>query len=382
MSDPDSPPASLGRILALARPQLPLLTVATLALVISGGLTLVYPQAVRWMVDAVAEEGDLSALNQAAVVLVVLFAVQAVFSMLRAWLFTVAGERVVARLRQDLYGAILGQDIGFFDQARTGELTNRLASDTTVLQNTVTVNVSMALRYGMGAVGGVALLVWMSPRLALVALAVVPVVAIAASLYGRVIRRLSREVQDALAASTEVAEETFAGVRTVRAFAREPQEEARYGAAVDRSYRLAARRALAYGSFQGLAGFAGYGAIALVVWYGGCMVLGGTMTMGELTAFLDRDRIRRYLGLARLREIPGSGGVFRLAVNGEEAFVPPGLLFGLHYAWYLNNAFGCGIDHDASMLKLERRDLIPWFLMERDRRRRLIDFFRREVFGH
>ena len=279
-------PVTLRRIFALARPEVPVLAVATVALVISSGMTLAYPQAVKWMVNAVTPGGDPSTLDGAAVVLVVLFAVQAVFSTLRMWLFTVAGERVVARLRADLYRAILGQDVAFFDQSRTGELTNRLASDTTVLQNTVTVNVSMALRHVLGTVGGLALLLYMSPPLALVALLVVPVVAVAAALFGRAIRRLSRQVQDALAASTEVAEETLAGVRTVRSFAREAQEEARYAEAVDRSFRLAARRALALGVFHGLAGFAGFGAIALVVWYGGHLVMDGAMSMGDLTAFL------------------------------------------------------------------------------------------------
>lgn len=279
-------PVSLRRLLELARPELRILIVATVALAISAGMSLVYPQAVRWMIDAITEESSLLDFDTAAILLVVLFAIQAVFAMVRSWLFTVAGERVVARLRTRLYSSIIAQDTAFFDGSRTGELTNRLASDTTVLQNTVTVNVSMALRFSVGAVGGVVLLLWMSPTLAALALAVVPVVAIGAALYGRLIRRLSSEVQDALADSTEVAEETLSGLRTVRSFAQEPAEVARYGEAVDRSYRLAATRALAMGVFNGATGFSGYGAIALVVWYGGRMVSAGTMTIGELTAFL------------------------------------------------------------------------------------------------
>jgi ATP-binding cassette subfamily B protein len=282
---PESP-STTRRLLALARPQLPLLAVATVALVISSGLSLVYPQVVRWMVDLVVVGEDLSLLNQVALVLVVLFLIQSVFTMLRAWLFTVAGERVVRDLRVKLYEAIIRQDMAFFDRGRTGELTNRLASDTTVLQNTVTVNLSMGLRYLIGAVGGSCLLLWMSPFLAIVALAVVPVVAFAAAALGRKIRKLSRKMQDALADSTVVAEETFAGVRTVRTFAREDAEVVRYNEAVSASYRIAATRALAVGSFHGLAGFAGYAAVAVVVWMGGRMVMTEQMTMGELTAFL------------------------------------------------------------------------------------------------
>ena len=286
LDEADAPPVSVARLLALARPEVPLLVMATVALLVSSGLSLAFPQAVRWMVDAITGESAPFDFDTAALVLIVLFAVGALFGMVRSWLYTLAGERVVARLRTDLYRSIIGQDVAFFDQTRTGELTNRLASDTSVLQNTVTVNISMALRFGVGAIGGIVLLAVMSPTLTAVALSVVPVVAIGAAVYGRVLRNLSKDVQDALARSTEIAEETIAGVRTVRSFAREDAEAARYGSAVNDSYLLAAKRALAVGVFQGVTGFAGYSAIALVVWYGGRMVTEGHMTVGDLTAFL------------------------------------------------------------------------------------------------
>ncbi len=274
------------RLYALARPELPTLAVATVALLISSGMNLAYPQAVKWMVDDITEGNATVDFDTAAAALVVMFLVQAVFSWVRAWKFTVAGERVVSRLRRDLYSAILRQDTSFFDSARTGELTNRLSSDTTVLQNTVTVNVSMALRFGMGAIGGIAVLAWTSPTLTGLAMLVVPVVVVAAALYGRVLRSLSSKVQDALAYSTAVAEETIGGIRTVRSFAREEAEVARYEKAVGDAYGLAAKRAFANGAFQGVVGFAGQSAIALVVWYGGRLVTAGAMSMGELTAFL------------------------------------------------------------------------------------------------
>lgn len=282
----DSPPVPIRRLLALARPEIRLLSVATIALLISSGLGLAYPQAVSWLVDGVLEEQDLGNVDRAAQILVVMFAVQATFTAVRAWLFTVAGERVVARLRADVFQSILDQDVAFYDRSRTGELVSRLASDTQVLQNTVTVNVSMGLRYLVGAVGGLALLLWTSLELTVIAMAVVPVVTIAATLMGRVIRKLSAQVQDALADASEVAEQTIASARTVRSFAAEAREGERYRGAVMRSYRLAAKRALAIGAFQGVAGFAGLGSIAVVVWRGGHMVFADLMTVGDLTAFL------------------------------------------------------------------------------------------------
>ena len=282
----DEQPVTARRLLELARPQLPLLTAATAALVVSAAMSLSFPLVVRWIVDLVVAEGDLHKLDQAAGVLVVVFAAQTLFGAMRAWLFTLAGERVVAKLRSDLFEAVLHQEVGFFDATRTGELTSRLAADTAVLQNTVTVNVSMALRFALGVFGGIGMLFWVSPTLTMVALAVVPVVAIGASVFGRWIRSLSKEVQDALAVTSEVAEESISGVRTVRAFAGEHREQARYDKAVQDSYALAARRALAYGAFNGVIGFAGFFALALVVWFGGRMVLSDTMSMGDLVAFL------------------------------------------------------------------------------------------------
>jgi ABC-type bacteriocin/lantibiotic exporter with double-glycine peptidase domain len=108
------------------------------------------------------------ALDTGAILLVLLFVVQSIFAMMRTWLFTAAGERIVAQLRARLFEAILSQDVEFFDHRRTGELTNRLSADTTILQGTVTVQASTGLRYLLGAVGAGALLLWMSPRMTLV----------------------------------------------------------------------------------------------------------------------------------------------------------------------------------------------------------------------
>jgi ATP-binding cassette subfamily B protein len=279
-------PVQFRRILALAKPERTRIAIATVALLISSGLGLIYPQAVRFMVDSLTGGESPISFDSGALLLGVLFAVQAVFGMLRAWLFTVAGERIVAQLRCTLFDAILGQDTSFFDERRTGELTSRLTADTTVLQNTVTVNVSMALRHALGALGGVVLLLWMSPKLTGIAMATVPVVAVTAAIYGRWFQRLSRQFQDALAASGSVAEEVIAGIRTVRSFARERLESGRYGEAIEHSYRLAAKRALAIGGFSGVTGFLGMGAVALVVWYGGRLVTRDLLSMGELTAFL------------------------------------------------------------------------------------------------
>lgn len=278
--------ASLRRILSLARPELRSLVVGTFFLVVGSAAGLAFPQMIGSIVDRANQKG-LASLDVVAYQMVGVAAVQALAFAVRFILFTVAGERVVARLRADLFARLMDQEIGFFDEKKTGELTNRLASDTTVLQNTVSVNISMSLRFVVSIAGGVVLLFATSAKLTLLMLAVVPPIALGAVAYGRRLRRLSRDVQDALAESSEVAEEALAGIRTVRSFTAEPREVERYGAAVMKSFELARSRAHLGATFMGVVSFAGYAAIAAVLWLGGRLIAGGDgLTPGGLTKFL------------------------------------------------------------------------------------------------
>ena len=278
--------ADLSRLLSLAKPEWGRLTLGTIALAISSAITLSYPVVVQHLVDGIVEGGGGELVNSATMLLIALVLVGSAFGALRAWLFTVSGERIVAQLRKRLYSSIVRQEVAFFDERRTGELTNRLAADTTVLQNTVTVNVSMVLRFIIMGTGAIGFLFYTSWRLSLLTLAIVPVVAIGAAVFGRRLRGLSRDVQDALARATVVAEETISGIRTVRAFAREGAEADRYGDAVEESFDLARRRAVVIALFRWLVGFAAYAAIGLVLWYGGHLLVDGLMSIGELTSYL------------------------------------------------------------------------------------------------
>jgi len=278
--------AAFAKLASLARPQAAWLIGGTVALLFSSALGLAYPWFVKEIVDGVLDGSGRQAVDQAAGILLLMFFLGGIATAVRSYLFTVAGERVVATLRGDLYSALVSQEIGFFDEHRTGELTNRLVSDTTMLQNAVTVNLSMLLRYAVMGFGALGILMWSSWKLTLVMLAVVPAVSLAAMFYGRMLRRLSRQFQDALANSTEVAEETLGGIRTVRAFAREDAEIERYRGAVEETFVVARERARVGALFSGGSTFGGYGAIALVLWYGGVLLANGEMTMGELSAFL------------------------------------------------------------------------------------------------
>jgi ATP-binding cassette subfamily B protein len=163
---------------------------------------------------------------------------------------------------------------------------SRLASDATVLQNAVSVNISMSMRNLGAAIGGLVLLIYTSPVLAFGLLGCVPPIAFGTALFGRRIRKISRDVQDALAETGIVAEETISGIRTVRAFAKESTEVQRYAAAVQKSYQLAKKRIRSIAFITVIAGVLGYAAIAAVLWYGGRLVIDGKMTVGDLTSFI------------------------------------------------------------------------------------------------
>ena len=274
------------RIMSLARPQARRLLAGTVFLLIASALGLVYPKVIGDIIDQALKAGDRARIDNIALGMVVVFLLQGMAMAMRYYLFTTAGERVVTRLRQDLFGSLMAQDVGFFDERKTGELTNRLSSDTTVLQNTVSVNISMALRNAAQALGGIALLFYTSPVLTGLMLAIVPVVAVGAVTYGRKVRGLSKQTQDALAAANEVAEESLSGIRTVRSFAAERHEVARYRSAMERAYDIARHRARQSSFFLAGASSAGYLASAVVLWYGGRLVLDGKMTVGGLTSFL------------------------------------------------------------------------------------------------
>jgi ABC-type multidrug transport system fused ATPase/permease subunit len=277
---------SLSRILGLLREELPALSAGTILLVAGAGLSLVYPQGIRAIVDGAIGRRDAAEVGRIALLLAGLAVVMGAAVAGRHLLFSLAGERGVRRVRERLYRNLLAQEIAFFDASRTGELVSRLGTDCAAIQSLVSANVSMAFRHVITALGALALLFVTSPRLTVVMLLVVPPVAVGAVVYGRKVRALARRYQDALAEASHVAEESLSAIRTVRSFDAEPAEAARYSGAVGEAYAAAKKRAIQGSVFMGAASSGGYVAMAAVLGYGGKLVANGALTPGALTAFL------------------------------------------------------------------------------------------------
>ena len=279
-------PSTWDRIYSVAKPEKKTLALGLLFLVLSSGAGLAYPQLVRWMVDNVLQPKNFDLLNKVVFALLFAFIFQAVTSSVRYYLFTLSGERIVLRLRQRLYETILKQDVSFFDFNRTGDLMSRLASDCTTLQNTVSVNVSQGLRNLGQVIGGFGFMFYTSWKLSTMMLILIPPVALSAALFGKRIRKFSKEFQATIADASVVAEETISGVRTVKSFVQENSETVRYRRALENALLMAQKRILAIGQFMTLAMVLGFTAVCFVLWYGGREVVLGFMTIGDLTQFL------------------------------------------------------------------------------------------------
>jgi len=351
----NSPPAGkpkwrdFKRLLRLALPEWRLLVPATLFLAIGSGSSLVFPFLAGKVIDLV-ETASLDQVDRIAMILLGVFTVQGAATALRMFLFTYAGQRIVADLRTRAYNSVVKQEIGFFDQRKTGELMSRLSNDAGSVQNAVSVNLSMGLRHVAVAAGGIAIMVTISQRLALLMLVVVPPISIGAVFFGRKIRKLAREFQDALAEASDVAEESLSGIRTVRSFVREAFEMGRYRTHILKALGVVKRNLYYSGLFQGMISFCAYASFALILWYGARLVIQDGLTTGQLTSFLMYSLqvamaltmlaslwadFNRALGAAerifdlieRDPAIPPSGGLAPERVEGRIAFENVGFAY-------------------------------------------------------
>lgn len=239
-----------------------------------------------WMIDAVSTEDARFTLNESLLLIAAILLVRAAAGGVAGYLLTVAGESLTAFLRSEVFRSVIGQEIAFFDKRETGELTSRISSDATRVQSVVTSDIPELIGTLVTLVGAIVLLVLLSPPLTGVMLLLVPPTVIGAMVFGRKIRKLSRAVQDALADAGKVAQESISGIRTVRAFAREPQVTDRHAEHVDRSFGLARRLALYSSVFGAVTAFVGFGALIVVLWYGAKTMSEGSITTGELIAYM------------------------------------------------------------------------------------------------
>jgi ABC transporter fused permease/ATP-binding protein len=275
----------LKRIFGYVRPYLGRLLLALLALFLGSALSLVLPRVFGLTVDAALTTRDRAMLDQTAAFLVALFALQAVAVWIRHYLMSWVGERVVADLRAQLQRHLLTMSQSALRDIRTGELLSRISSDVGHLQEVVGQDLSLLLRNIVALVGGITILTWISAKLTMIMLAVVPPLMLMAHALGRRIRVISKEAQNKLAAASGSLAEGLAGIEVVQAFTREEHEAKRYSSEVEVAFTVMIEKVVARAWFMSLAGFLASSSIAGIFWLGGNMVIDGQMTSGDLASF-------------------------------------------------------------------------------------------------
>jgi len=279
-------PAALARLFPRVKPYLGRIAIATVCLLAASAAGLAFPAIVAVLLDTAFQHGNSRLLNEITLGLLLLFAVQAVLNMVQVYLLTATAERVIAKLRTDLFAHLVHLSPGFFTDRRTGELTSRLSSDTSVLQTVLSTNLSEFTRQSIFLVGALVLLTIKQPALTGTTLAVVPLVVGAAFLFGRMLRRASTGVQDRIAEATGTADEAFAQIRMVQSFTAEGEESRKYDRHLGEVVHAAVERAKIRGVFFGALTFFGFSGVVVVLWEGGRLVLAGQLTAGALVSFL------------------------------------------------------------------------------------------------
>ncbi|OWM64518.1 ABC transporter B family member 27-like [Punica granatum] len=282
------------RVFSLAKPDAGKLIIGTIALLVASTSSLLIPKFGGVIIDIVSRDTRtpaeqieaLNAVKNTILEIVLIVIIGSLCTALRAWLFTSASERVVARLRKDLFSHLINQEIAFYDVTRTGELLSRLSEDTQVIKNAATTNLSEALRNLTTSFIGVGFMFSSSWKLTLLALAVVPVISVAVRKFGRYLRELSHATQAAAAVAASIAEESFGAIRTVRSFAQESYAIANYSEKVDETLKLGLRQARVIGLFFGGLNAASTLSVIVVVIYGAYLTITGSMTAGCLTSFI------------------------------------------------------------------------------------------------
>ena len=277
---------ALAPVFAMARPYWLRVVGASVALLVAAATILALGQGLRRMVDDGFRNGDASLMDRAVFILFGVILVLSASTYCRFYLVSWIGERVVADLRRAVFDRVIGLSPAYFETRRTGEIISRLTTDTTLLQTVIGSSVSQALRNGLLLIGGLGLLAATSAKLTGLVLLLVPVVVVPILVFGRRVRRLSRDSQDEIASISAYAEEAINAVRTVQALTHEPVDRERFGDRAERAFAVARRRIRVRAALSAIVILLAFGAVALILWVGGQDVMAGRLTGGDLSAFV------------------------------------------------------------------------------------------------
>lgn len=255
------------RIFRYVKPYRLLFSVGLLFLFLSSSASLVMPKLLGELINSASEGEIANQIDKIGLILVAVLILQAVFSFFRIVIFVNVTEKVLASLRQATYTHLIKLPMSFFSEKRVGELNSRISSDITLLQETFTTTLAEFIRQLITIVGGIAILSYTSWKLTLFMLSLVPVLAIVAVIFGKFIRRYSKKVQNEIAESNTIVEETLQGIFNVKAFVNEFLEIKRYTNKTNEVAKTAIKGGKYRGAFASFIILGMFGAIVAVIWY-------------------------------------------------------------------------------------------------------------------
>ncbi|WP_206020051.1 ABC transporter transmembrane domain-containing protein [Pseudomaricurvus alkylphenolicus] len=285
----DKPNKKLSVLLHLTgylRPYKGTLAAAAVALVFTALATLAIGQGVKVLIDQGFVEQSRQQLNLAIAFITALIFAMAIGTFTRFYLVSWLGERVSADIRRAVFDHIIELHPSYFETNKSGEIMSRLTTDTTLLQTIIGSSLSMALRSALTFSGGLIMLMVTNLKLSLIVLGSVPVVLLPILLYGRRVRRLSRESQDSIAHVGSYAGEAIQHIKTVQSYTRESSEKQAFGQEVENAFNVARKRIRQRAILIAVVILLVFGAIAGMLWVGGNDVLSGAMSGGDLGAFV------------------------------------------------------------------------------------------------
>ncbi|XP_059974420.1 ABC-type oligopeptide transporter ABCB9 isoform X4 [Mesoplodon densirostris] len=237
-------------------------------------------------IDGIVIQKSMEQFSTAVIVMCVLAIGSSFAAGIRGGIFTLIFARLNVRLRNRLFRSLVSQETSFFDENRTGDLISRLTSDTTMVSDLVSQNINIFLRNTVKVTGVVVFMFSLSWQLSLVTFMGFPIIMMVSDIYGKYYKRLSKEVQNALARASSTAEETISAMKTVRSFANEEEEADVYSRKLQQVYKLNRKEAAAYMYYVWGSGLTLLVVQVSILYYGGHLVISGQMTSGNLISFI------------------------------------------------------------------------------------------------
>ncbi|MBX9659651.1 MAG: ABC transporter ATP-binding protein/permease [Nitrospiraceae bacterium] len=274
------------RFLPIVRPYLPRMIVAGLLVMGVAAINLALLRLAGTLWDVITVQHDRDRMTELIGLFIGLVLLQGLCSMGHSYLTTWISQRVVADFRTHLFAHLQNLAVSFFARRRTGELLSRLMNDVTVIQSIVTETPIDTAKQLVTFIGGIGFLLAMNWRLCLLILLLLPLLVLVAKFFGRKLKSLSTSIQDQTAALSTLLEEVISGIRIVKSFVQTKREEGRFLTAVQHGLSLSLRRAGIMALFVPVISLLTFSAAAAVLWYGGTQVIEGTVTPGDLFAFV------------------------------------------------------------------------------------------------